>query len=96
MLAVEIQGYGQGHTSYVSMLKDYKKHNYSVSEGWTLLYFMSEHLQPSLLHHTIHLLRKMLDVPHQRPQQCSHINPVIERRRIEAENIAARQHRRNI
>jgi hypothetical protein len=96
MLAVEIQGYGRGHTSYLSMLKDYRKHNYAVSQGWTMLYFMSEHLKPSLLHHTINLLRKMLDVGHQGHGERKNLNPVIERRRIEAEKINSRSHRRNI
>jgi hypothetical protein len=96
MLAIEVQGYGRGHTSYVSMLKDYAKHNYSVSEGWTLLYLMSENLQPTLVHHTILLLRKMLNVEDRGSLQHKNLNPVIERRRIEAENANIRSHRRNI
>lgn len=95
-LAVEVQGYGQGHTSYLSMLKDYRKHNYAVSKGWTMLYFMSEHLSPSSLHHTIRLLEEMLDVGTTRQRKSHPINPVIERRRIEAENFNLRQHRRDL
>ena len=91
MLAVEIQGYGAGHTSYLSMLKDYKKHNFSVSEGWTILYFMSEHLSPSMVHHMVLLLRRMLGVGDQRQRQHSNINPIIEARRIAAEKTNPRQ-----
>ena len=90
MLAVEIQGYGAGHTSYLSMLKDYKKHNFSVSEGWTILYFMSEHLSPSMIHHTILLLRRMLGVEDRKFGKHHNFNPIIEARRIASEKIDPR------
>lgn len=96
MLAVEIQGYGAGHTSYLSMLKDYKKHNFSVSEGWTILYFMSEHLSPSMVHHMVLLLRRMLGVGTQKQRQHHNINPIIEARRITSEKLNPRQLRRDI
>jgi very-short-patch-repair endonuclease len=43
-LAVEIQGYGPGHNSYVGMSNDYEKHNEAILLGWRFLYFMAHDL----------------------------------------------------
>lgn len=53
MTAIEIQGYGEGHTSYDSMRKDYQKHNEAVRHGWKLLYLMSHDLAPKRIKRTI-------------------------------------------
>jgi len=43
-LGIELQGHGTGHLSYKGMRRDCEKHNDLVSNGWTLLYFMTIHL----------------------------------------------------
>jgi len=40
-LAIELQGYGTGHTSYIGMKRDCTKHNDLLLSNWTILYFMS-------------------------------------------------------
>lgn len=44
-ICVELQGYGQGHISYLSMNRDYQKHNDLILAGWTILYFMSSDIK---------------------------------------------------
>lgn len=53
LLAIEIQGYGAGHASYVGMKSDYEKHNSAVELGWILLYFMNHDLQITTIEQTI-------------------------------------------
>ena len=49
LLAIEIQGYGAGHASYMGLSTDYEKHNAAVNLGWTMLYFMKHDLvKPNL------------------------------------------------
>lgn len=53
-IAIELQGHGRGHTSYQGMLRDVSKHNDLYLEGWTVLYFMSAHLDsPSYMFNVI-------------------------------------------
>lgn len=53
-IAIELQGHGRGHTSYQGMLRDICKHNDLYLEGWTVLYFMSIHLEsPSYMFNVI-------------------------------------------
>lgn len=44
-IAIELQGFGTGHTSYTGMLRDCHKHNDLVTQGWLLLYFMSSDIK---------------------------------------------------
>jgi hypothetical protein len=44
-IGIELQGHGRGHTSYQGMLRDVSKHNDLYLEGWTVIYFMSAHLE---------------------------------------------------
>jgi hypothetical protein len=44
-IGIELQGHGRGHTSYQGMLRDVSKHNDLYLEGWTVIYFMSVHLE---------------------------------------------------
>jgi hypothetical protein len=53
-IGIELQGHGRGHTSYQGMLRDVCKHNDLYLEGWTVLYFMSAHLEsPSYMYNVI-------------------------------------------
>jgi hypothetical protein len=53
-IAIELQGHGRGHTSYQGMLRDVSKHNDLYLDGWTVLYFMSVHLEsPSYMFNVI-------------------------------------------
>lgn len=40
-VAIELQGFGTGHTSYLGMKRDYTKHNDLILSNWIVLYFMS-------------------------------------------------------
>lgn len=61
-LAVEIQGYGRGHTSYTGMHSDYEKHNQAVLLGWRFLYFMGVDLIPPNHTQTINIVRQSLGI----------------------------------
>lgn len=61
-LAVEIQGYGRGHTSYAGMHSDYEKHNQAVLLGWRFLYFMGVDLTPPNHTQTINIVRQSLGI----------------------------------
>jgi hypothetical protein len=53
-IGIELQGHGRGHTSYQGMLRDVSKHNDLYLEGWTVIYFMSAHLEsPSYMFNVI-------------------------------------------
>lgn len=54
-VAIELQGYGTGHTSYLGMRRDYCKHNDLLLANWTILYFMSMDVQdePTTTYETI-------------------------------------------
>lgn len=43
-IAIELQGHGGGHLDYLSQLRDITKHNDLLLAGWTMVYFMSKHL----------------------------------------------------
>jgi very-short-patch-repair endonuclease len=59
-IAIEIQGYGMGHASYVSMAKDYERHNEATQLGWSIYYFMGIHIKEEAVHKTIDYLIKVL------------------------------------
>jgi very-short-patch-repair endonuclease len=44
-VAIELQGYGTGHTTYTGMRRDYCKHNDLLLTDWIILYFMSADLK---------------------------------------------------
>lgn len=52
-IAIELQGHGRGHTSYLGMSRDYRKHNDLLIAGWTMLYFMSIDLKSDYIYKTI-------------------------------------------
>lgn len=62
-LAIEVQGYGPGHTSYTGMLGDYEKHNEAIIHGWRILYFMSRDVEPYNQANTVALIRLLLNAP---------------------------------
>lgn len=55
-MAIEIQGFGTGHTSYTGMQRDYFKHNEANRLGWVILYFMSTHLIPTKIGATMNYI----------------------------------------
>jgi very-short-patch-repair endonuclease len=52
-VAIEIQGWGEGHNSYKGMHNDYMKHNEAIRHGWVILYFMSYDIKPKRLDRTV-------------------------------------------
>lgn len=76
-LAVEIQGFGTGHTSYKGMQSDYEKHNEALLLGWRFLYFMGADLVAPNLFQTINIVRLSLDrSTHNSPTPNSNSTPV--------------------
>jgi len=59
-IAIELQGYGQGHISYLGMKRDYEKHNDLILDGWYLVYFMSTHTSENPTY-PISILRSLLE-----------------------------------
>lgn len=59
-LAIEVQGYGPGHNSYVGMTSDYEKHNAALILGWRILYFMAHDVDPYNSPNTIALIRTLI------------------------------------
>lgn len=57
-LAIEIQGYGRGHTSYMGMYADYQKHNSAIRHGWRIIYLMSNDLKPDTIEKTLAWIEK--------------------------------------
>ena len=58
-LAIELQGHGRGHTSYLGMSRDCRKHNDLLLIGWNLLYFMSIDMKSDYITKTI---KKYLEI----------------------------------
>lgn len=64
LTAIEIQGYGEGHTNYEGMASDYEKHNEAIRFGWVILYIMSHDISERKIKKTI---RYILDILKDRP-----------------------------
>jgi len=58
-VAVEIQGFGEGHNSYDGMKTDYEKHNEAVLMGWTVLFFMRHDIKKP--HYQERMLRQICE-----------------------------------
>ena len=56
LTAIEIQGFGEGHTSYQGMASDYNKHNEAVRFGWTFIYLMSHDLSEHKIDKTVNYI----------------------------------------
>lgn len=52
-LAIEVQGYGHGHASYMGMATDYEKHNEAIRHGWVVMYFMAHDLERQAIRKTL-------------------------------------------
>lgn len=61
-VAIEIQGFGEGHTSYKGMRADYDKHNEAARYGWIILYIMSCDIQPNRISKTIAYILDTIDL----------------------------------
>lgn len=64
LVAIEIQGWGEGHNSYEGMRSDYYKHNEAVRHGWSILYIMSADLEPKAVNKTIGFLVSVINNRH--------------------------------
>jgi len=51
--AIEIQGYGSGHASYLGLKRDYEKSNQAIAYGWVTLFFMKHDLHYKEMNKTI-------------------------------------------
>lgn len=76
LTAIEIQGFGEGHTSYDGMHSDYVKHNEAIRHGWVIIYLMSKDLGERNITRTI---RYILDIIQNRPQRVQNIVKPIPR-----------------
>lgn len=61
LTAIEIQGYGEGHTSYEGMAADYEKHNEAIRHGWIILYIMSVHTTERNIGKTVKFILSIID-----------------------------------
>lgn len=73
-LAIEIQGYGTGHTSYVGMLGDYEKHNEAIKHGWAIIYLMSKQIKRNEVKTTLSYCYKILETRLQNQELLSACN----------------------
>lgn len=64
-VALEIQGYGPGHTSRKSMYNDANKHNTASALGWSLIYLTGEHLKDNKIEGTIRYVYYLLTLKRQ-------------------------------
>jgi hypothetical protein len=60
LTAIEIQGYGEGHTSYDGMASDYEKHNQAILHGWIIIYIMSKDVTPQKMARTVTLIERII------------------------------------
>lgn len=60
-IAIEIQGFGTGHTSYEGMKRDYEKHNAAMTMGWGIIYLMSSDLVPLKISATCAYIQTILE-----------------------------------
>jgi len=61
-VAIEVQGFGTGHTSRDGMFRDYEKHNAAQELGWRIIYLMSQHLEDEKVEETVLTIRKALNI----------------------------------
>lgn len=59
-IAVEIQGFGEGHTSYEGMAADYEKHNAAIQHGWKIYYLMGYQLEAKTIIKTLAFIHSCL------------------------------------
>ena len=52
-IAIEIQGYGRGHVSYMGMKSDYEKFNTALMDNWVVYLLMTADVQPENIDKTI-------------------------------------------
>ena len=61
-VALEIQGYGPGHSSRLGTKRDVEKHNLALTLQWKVVYLVSEHLKEENIHESCKTLRKLLGI----------------------------------
>ncbi len=76
-----------GHASYVSMAKDYERHNEATQLGWSIYYFMGIHIKEEAVHSTITYMIKVLNRQpiNQPPQSVSDVSKKQKTRETGAE-----------
>lgn len=81
-LAIEIQGYGEGHNSYNGMKTDYEKFNEATLMGWRILFYMAHHINDPVHRRTmINQIGEALEGNNFRAEE-EYILPHEKRRRI--------------
>jgi len=60
LTAIEIQGFGEGHTSYEGMASDYAKHNEALRYGWIIIYIMSKDIDTKRIAKTIRYIESII------------------------------------
>lgn len=79
-IAVEIQGFGEGHNSYEGMASDYEKHNAAVQRGWKIFYLMGYQLEKKEIEFTLSYIHSCLlgktvnDIRERKPKWDSKID----------------------
>ncbi len=99
-VAIEVQGYGPGHTSLPGMTNDYEKHNAAVLCGWIIIYVMNHDLNDHK-HNTIILIKDILEsripgstkITYSSPTPTGHYSVHIETARRRLDQIINQQKR---
>ena len=60
-IAIEVQGYGPGHTSLPGMSNDHEKHNEALLHGWLIIYLMNKDITITIPN-TIQTIRRVLEL----------------------------------
>lgn len=60
-VAIEVQGYGPGHTSLSGMSNDHEKHNEALLHGWLIIYLMNRDITEQVPN-TIQTIRRILEL----------------------------------
>lgn len=62
-VAIEVQGFGEGHNSFEGMKNDYEKHNAALVLGWRTIFLMAPDLELIQASQTANLIATVLGVP---------------------------------
>jgi hypothetical protein len=71
--AIEIQGYGSGHASYLGLKRDYEKNNEALRHGWVVIFLMKHDLLPGSVRSTVAYVLSIHEQRLQVPSLYKHI-----------------------
>jgi len=62
-IAVEVQGYGAGHTSLPGMTQDYNRHLDAMLLNWKIVFLTSVHLKSDNVDTSLKRIAKLMGIP---------------------------------